>query len=162
MWHESTAFASYYFRREPFCGLASRSYDGEVAVRLIGAFGHGAVRGSSAHGGSSALHCMANALEMGRNMLLTLDGPKGPLHSAKAGASVLSARTQTPVIPVAFSAEPVWCLKSWDRFPVPRPFARIRVLFGPALSPPENDSRANVETARFQTESALNGLHDRI
>ena len=41
-------------------------------------------------------------------------------------------------------------------------FARIRVLIGPAIPPPENDSRENVEASRLQTEFALNGLHDRI
>jgi lysophospholipid acyltransferase (LPLAT)-like uncharacterized protein len=98
----------------------------------------------------------------GRNITLTLDGPKGPRHLAKPGVGILSARTQTHIMPIAFSVEPVRHLKSWDRFPLPLPFARIRVLIGPAIPPPGTDSRENVEAARLQTEFTLNGLHDRI
>lgn len=162
MWHESSAFASYYFKKEKFCALASQSFDGELAVRLVAAFGHTFVRGSSMHGGSAALHGLADALGQGQNVTLTLDGPKGPRHLAKPGVAILSARTQAHVIPIAFSVEPVHHLRSWDRFPLPLPFARIRVLIGPALAPPQNDSPESVEAARLQTEFTLNSLHDRI
>ncbi len=162
MWHESIAFASYYFRKEGFCGLSSQSFDGEIAARLVCAFGHTVVRGSTTHGGSAALHAMAEVLQRGKNVTLTLDGPKGPRHLAKPGVGILSARTQAHVIPVAFGAEPVHHLKSWDRFPIPLPFARVYVQIGPAIPPPENDSRENVEAARLQTEFTLNSLHDRI
>jgi len=162
LWHESIAFASYYFRKEAFCALSSQSFDGEIAARLVGAFGHTVVRGSTTHGGSAALRGMAEVLDRGRNITLTLDGPKGPRRLAKPGVGILSARTQTHVMPIAFSVEPVRHLKSWDRFPLPPPFARIRVLMGPAIPPPGNDSRENVEAARLQTEFTLNSLHARI
>jgi len=162
IWHESTAFASYYFRKEGFCALASKSFDGDIAVRLISRFGHTAIRGSSSLGGSAALHDMAETLGRERNVVLTLDGPKGPPHLAKPGVGILSARCQAHVVPIAFSVEPVHRLKSWDQFPLPMPFARIRVQIGSALPPPKNDSRENVEAARLQTECALNSLHDRI
>ncbi len=162
IWHESAAFASYYFRKDGFCALTSKSFDGEMAVRLMSRFGHTAIRGSSSGGGSAALHDMTEVLGHERNIIITLDGPKGPCRQAKPGVGILSARTKAHVVPIAFSVEPVHHLKSWDGFPLPLPFARIRVLIGPAIPPPENDSRENVEASRLQTEFALNGLHDRI
>ena len=162
MWHESIAFASYYLRKESFCALASQSFDGEIAARLVCAFGHTVVRGSTTNGGSAALRGMADVLGGGRNITLTLDGPKGPRHLAKPGVAILSARTRAFIMPVAFSAEPAHRLKSWDQFPIPLPFARIRVLFGPALPPPDSDSPENVEAGRLQVQFNLNALHDQI
>ncbi len=162
IWHESMAMGAYYFRNEGFCTIASQSFDGEIGVRIVNGFGHSAVRGSSSRGGSAALKGLGEVLRKGGTVGFTLDGPRGPRRFAKPGVSILSARTQTYVVPIAFSVQPSHNLKSWDKFPVPMPFANITVLFGPALAPPDSDSAGNVETLRQETEFALNGLHDRI
>ncbi len=162
IWHESMAMAAYYFRGAGFCTIASQSFDGEVGTRIVNRFGHSAVRGSSSRGGSAALKGLGDVLNQGRTVGFTLDGPRGPRRLAKPGIGILSARTQTHVIPIAFAVQPAHHLRSWDKFPLPMPFARITVLFGPALLPPKNDSAACVETLRQETESALNGLHNRI
>ncbi len=162
IWHESMAMGAYYFRNEGYCALVSKSFDGEIGVRVVNRFGHSAVRGSSSRGGSDALKDLGAVLDQGRTVGLTLDGPRGPRRSAKPGIGILSARTQAHVVPIAFTVRPAHHLKSWDQFPLPLPFASITVLFGPALVPPRNDSPSNVEGLRQETESALNGLHDRI
>ena len=162
IWHESMAMGAHYFRKHRFCTMASHSFDGEMGARIARGFGHSAVRGSSSNGGSAAIKGLSEILERGGTVGFTLDGPRGPRRVAKPGIAILSARTRVPVIPIAFSARPARHLKSWDKLPVPLPFARIKVLFGPALAPPPNDSPDQVEEFRRETECALNALHDQI
>lgn len=162
VWHESMAMGAYYFRNEGYYALVSKSFDGEIGVRVLNGFGHSAVRGSSSRGGSEALKDLGEILMRDRTVGLTLDGPRGPRRLAKPGIGILSARTQTHVLPIAFAVHPARRLKSWDQFPLPIPFACITVLFGPALVPPQNDSPANVEGLRQETECSLNDLHARI
>jgi hypothetical protein len=57
----------------------------------------------------------------------------------KPGTIYLAERTGRRLVPIAFAAHPTLALRSWDRFRVPWPFARVRVTHGapfdPAASP---------------------------
>jgi hypothetical protein len=157
-WHEALALAAWRFRDTGFYTLTSRSYDGELAARVVRCFGLRAVRGSSSRGGREALAEMQRLVGAGHCLGFTLDGPRGPRRQAKAGMAWLSARLQLPVLPAAFSAGPCWRLASWDRFIVPRPFGRLVTAFGAPLPPPPNTEAASVEAMRKQVETALGAL----
>jgi len=55
-----------------------------------------------------------------------------------------------------------WNLNSWDRFPVPKPFAKIYMGFGPPISPPLSDDEHQIENTRKEIEIALNTLLHRL
>jgi lysophospholipid acyltransferase (LPLAT)-like uncharacterized protein len=48
----------------------------------------------------------------------------------KAGAVVAAERGGALIVPVHAEARPAWRARSWDRFLVPPPFARIRLAYG--------------------------------
>ena len=91
-----------------------------------------------------------------------MDGPVGPRRVAKPGIAILAARTGLPIIPHAFTARPVWRLNSWDKFPIPKPLAKIRSAYGLPIPPPPDDSPEAVEATRLQVETELNRLHEEI
>ncbi len=161
-WHEHMALGAYLFKRTNYHTLTSYSYDGELAARIVRYFGLEAVRGSSSKGGSDALKGLQKALEHVKCVGWTLDGPKGPRRIAKPGIAVLSARTQTPIIPMGAIISNCWKLNSWDRFPVPKPFAKIYMGFGPPIPPPPSDDRHQIENTRKEVEEALNELLHRM
>jgi len=162
-WHESMAFAAWIHRG---CGghtLTSYSFDGELAARIVSWFGMAAVRGSSSRGGGEGLRQLVRACELGVALAgFTLDGPRGPRRVAKPGVAVLAARTGRKILPLAFSAAPCRRLRSWDRFPVPYPFARVYARYGEPIDPPQNETPEAIESVRLATEQALNALHDRV
>ena len=161
-WHESMALAACHYRNSGAHTLTSYSYDGELAARVVRHFGLLALRGSSSKGGSESLDDLVGALEQIQAVGFTLDGPRGPRRVAKAGIAVLAARTGVPVLPHAFVVQPAWRLRSWDRFPVPKPCARIVSAFGPPVAPPDDSTPEAVESARLQIEGALNRLHGEL
>ncbi len=161
-WHEHMAFGAYLFQGSNYHTLTSYSYDGELAARIVRHFGLEAVRGSSSKGGSDALKGLQKALEHVKCVGWTLDGPKGPRRVAKPGIAVLSARTKTPIVPMGAIVNKYWSLNSWDKFPVPKPFSKICVGFGPAIPPPHSLEEEQIEYTRKEVEDALNTLLYRL
>ncbi len=155
-WHEHMAFGAHIFQGTNYHTLTSYSYDGEIAARVVRRFGLEAVRGSSSRGGSDALKGLQIALEKTGCVGWTLDGPKGPRRIAKPGVAVLSARTKAPIIPMSAIIDKAWRLKSWDKFPVPKPGAKITVVFGSPIQPPKSEEAEDIETVRKEVEEVLN------
>jgi len=109
--------------------LTSRSKDGALAAAALGALGFGVIRGSSSAGGADALRAAARALREGRSPAFAVDGPRGPAGVPKPGAEALARRAGVPIVFGVVDA-PGIRLRSWDRFGVPWPFARVRVRYG--------------------------------
>ncbi len=161
-WHESLALAALHYRNTGYHTLTSYSFDGELGARIVKRFGLAAVRGSSSQGGSDALRGLELALGKVAAVGFTADGPRGPRRKAKPGVAVLAARTGVPIIPHAFTAEPTWRLRSWDRFPIPKPGARVVSAYRDMIPAPADASPENIERVRLSVEEALNNLHNDI
>jgi len=162
-WHECLGLAASHHQYTPTVHtLTSYSFDGELAARTVARFGLKSLRGSSSRGGMEALKQLKTAVDLGCFVGWTLDGPRGPRRKAKAGIAYLSAKTGMPIIPNAYAVSKCWRLSSWDRFPIPKPGARIISAFGPPIAPPPDVSSEVLEKTRLEVETALNALHRAI
>ena len=135
--------------------LTSASHDGAMLARAVGVFGIGSVRGSSSRRGVAALVALRKAVKSGKDCGLTPDGPRGPRYVLQPGLVKLAETTGAPVIPVHGEFSSVWRLKSWDRFHLPKPFSRVRVIFDEALAVPSGLSEDDFETWRARIEANL-------
>jgi lysophospholipid acyltransferase (LPLAT)-like uncharacterized protein len=160
IWHGQILLMPYlYGRRLRLCALTSRSRDGEILARFVQGFGFTVVRGSSSRGGARALLMLARAVrEEAADIVIVPDGPRGPRHVAQGGAVMLAKMIGVPMIPVAFAASAKTVLKSWDAFIIPRPFARVAVLFGAPISVPRDADEVVLEAKRRELETALKDL----
>ena len=135
VWHRTTLMAV-----RLYCGLnaclgASIHGDGEIAARIAERFGFKAARGSSTRGGMQLVREMVEFTQReGGDLALTPDGPRGPPRKTKPGALFLASHLGWPVVPIAFAARPRKELRSWDRFVIPWPFAKIGVVAAPPLT----------------------------
>jgi lysophospholipid acyltransferase (LPLAT)-like uncharacterized protein len=132
-WHRSLLVAAYRFRNLDIAILISRSFDGELIARTVELLGFKAIRGSSSRGGTIALRQMAEAYRAGHRCAITADGPKGPAMIAKPGAAQLAQLVGAPVGVFYLQPDRAWELKTWDRFLIPRPFARVRITWPPHI-----------------------------
>lgn len=117
-----------------FSPLISQSRDGELIAFLSARLGLEPVRGSSSKGAVAAQRQLTRLLESGRCPAYTVDGPRGPRFRVKGGIIGLSATEGIPALPMAAIADRHWEFSSWDRFRLPKPFSRIAVIYGPALT----------------------------
>lgn len=122
--------------------IVSEHKDGEIIARIIALFGLFGVRGSSSRGGTRALLESVQVVKQGTDMAFTPDGPRGPRHSFAPGALMLANRAQVPLVTITGHVDRKWQLSSWDGFEIPKPFARITVLYGEPRAVDAPDVRA--------------------
>lgn len=160
LWHANQLATSWHFRHLGMTLLASRHRDAEYIARVLEGMGYCAIRGSSTRGGAGALRGLMKALEGGRDVVITPDGPRGPRKKVKKGAIYLAARTGAPVVPGVVGLSDFYELKSWDRFRIPKPFARGYAMIGEPIHVPReclNDD-ALAEQYLRRIEEAMNAL----
>jgi lysophospholipid acyltransferase (LPLAT)-like uncharacterized protein len=147
LWHGQLLALAWYMRRRGIVVLVSASRDGEIITRVIESWGYRTVRGSSTRGGREALVALLKELRGGSTVAITPDGPRGPARKYQAGALVAAQRTGVPIIPYALHVDRAWRLKGWDRFTIPKPFAKITFVFGEPMFVSGDSSAGAVEQA---------------
>ena len=158
-WHRGLFYLIYFYRNLKFVVMASASRDGELAAQTTRRHGWIPIRGSSSFRGSEALLEMLPLFEKGHRGGLVVDAPQGPPCLSKIGIIVLAKRTGLPIIPVIWSADRCWRLRSWDRTIIPKPFSRIVFLYAPDLIKiPTDTSRDECEVYRQELDAALNRI----
>jgi lysophospholipid acyltransferase (LPLAT)-like uncharacterized protein len=136
-WHSRILLISYLFQRENALILVSRSKDGEIIARILQRQGHEPLRGSSSRGGLRALSAMIRKMKQsGRPAVVIPDGPRGPRYRVQPGVITLARKTGFPIVAVTYSARHRKVFNSWDRFILPAPLTRCKVVFGDPLSVP--------------------------
>jgi lysophospholipid acyltransferase (LPLAT)-like uncharacterized protein len=139
-------------------GLISASGDGDLIALFIERSGYGTIRGSSSRKGVIALRQLVETLAAGGNVLVTPDGPRGPVYQASQGIVFLAQKSGAPVIPIHMEYSSSWRLKSWDRFVVPRPFATLRAIFGAPIQVPPIEDADQFEAQRLRLQNAMMSL----
>lgn len=147
-WHQMHIFGCWYMRKLQNRGLKigfliSPSVDGEIPAKMVESWGAVAIRGSSNRTGAKALKDMYNTIIKDKvSPVTTSDGPTGPIHKFKQGAVMLAQLTQSPMLPIAYTADRYWELKTWDKFIIPKPFSRIVIAVG---EPHRVEKKSNAE-----------------
>ncbi len=78
------------------------------------------------------LRQMRAALAAGKDVLIAVDGPKGPRHAIAPGALWLARASGAAIIPVGCAASLCFRLPRWDRLVVPLPGAHAAGVVGGA------------------------------
>jgi lysophospholipid acyltransferase (LPLAT)-like uncharacterized protein len=139
-------------------GLISASRDGDLVSILIERSGYGTIRGSTSRKGVIALRQLVDALAAGMNVLITPDGPRGPIYEASQGVIFVAQQSGASVVPMHMEYSSSWRLKSWDRFFVPRPFSKVRAIFGPPIQVKRTTGAEEFEKERLRLQDALMSL----
>lgn len=156
-WHQRLVFHPWYLSKRGVTVMVSQSRDGEFAARFINALGLGDVRGSSTRGGLGALIKLKQKILAGEtNGGMVVDGPLGPPRVAKMGAVLLAKSSGAPLMPIMWGTDRSWVLNSWDRFIIPKPFAKIVYCHTEPIWVPESASDDELEIYRKQLEESLN------
>jgi lysophospholipid acyltransferase (LPLAT)-like uncharacterized protein len=139
--------------------LISPSVDGEFAAMMVRRLGGEVIRGSSSHTGARALRDYYQALAHdGISPAITPDGPRGPPWKFKPGAILLAQMSQRPIIPMAYAATRAWEIM-WDRFVIPKPFARVAIVVGEPVYVGKGLDAQGLSNFQEAMERNLENLH---
>lgn len=157
-WHANMLGLLWQHRREGIAVLISQHADGEIIARICEALGYRTVRGSTSRGGARALVEIRKVLEQGGEVAITPDGPRGPAHRIAPGVVYAAQRANVPIIPIDVRASRAWHLRTWDRFMIPKPFARITIRYGELHRVPNVDNGVAIEREAERLGSVLREL----
>ena len=139
--------------------LTSPSVSGEVPAAIIRRWGAGVLRGSSKRSAGQALKDMYDVLVGQKtSLVITPDGPTGPLHEFKPGTILLARMTKAPIILVAYAARPCIRWNSWDRFILPLPFSRVAIAIDEPFRVPPGSGTDDLERLRQELEARMGRL----
>ena len=139
--------------------LISASKDGALLARALEHFRVQPVRGSSSRRGAQALLELSTWVQKGYHVAITPDGPRGPKYVVQEGIIALAKLTGLPIVPVGVRIQSKKCLRSWDQFQIPLPFARCDLLFDAPLIVPRDASEDQQTQLREELRMRLLSLN---
>jgi lysophospholipid acyltransferase (LPLAT)-like uncharacterized protein len=131
-WH-GKMFAGWYLasrRGARPVALVSPSKDGNILTSVLHRWGYEVERGSSSKSGLEALERAIARVRAGEcdRVVITPDGPRGPIHRLKRGAFLAAQELDLPVYFLTIRYHKAKTLgRSWDRFEIPLPFSKVSV-----------------------------------
>jgi len=159
-WHAWILPMAYLQRDQDIMVLVSEHGDGEYITRVIHRMGFTTARGSSTRGGVQGARRLIKALRQGMDAGITPDGPRGPAGVFKPGALVAAQLSGARIVPIAVHTDGAWRLDSWDRFAIPKPFATVRVRYGPPQPVPRKAGEEELKALARTLEVFIEGSFD--
>ena len=157
-WHQQFFSAIRHFKRYRAYSpplMISQSHDGDIIAGIARLTGWHPVRGSSSRNGKTALREMINRFKKAGLAGHIMDGPRGPIGKIKPGAIRLALEADAVIVPFYLSADRAWFFKSWDKFFIPKPFARVLLRFDAPISLFEPKSGGDFELQRKKVEDIM-------
>jgi len=143
--------------------LISKSRDGNLVAYTAEFLGAKTVRGSRRikinskdKRGAGALREMIEIIKNGDCVVMTPDGPRGPRMRMGAGPLKLAKLSGAPIVAYALSTSNNKLFNSWDRFMLPLPFGRGKIIFAGPIWVDKQADDADIEGARQKLENILN------
>jgi lysophospholipid acyltransferase (LPLAT)-like uncharacterized protein len=155
-WHQRMSYHFHYFGARHVTIMISQSRDGEYAARVASWLGFKNVRGSSTRGGSRAVKELIRKIGEGERAGMLADGPLGPARIAKMGSVLIARDAGVPLIPVNWGSDRCWIFNSWDRYMVPKPFAKVSIFYADPIWIPISANGDELEGYRQLFEDYLN------
>lgn len=152
--------------RQKQIALVSASKDGEILATWLKHVGYHVVRGSSSRKAISSLVKLITAAKQGYSVGIAADGPRGPNEEAKAGVAFVAYKSQLHFVPLGVAYSKKWQFsKSWDKYQLPHPLAKVVLYFGQPMLVADidnidernNDVAAAINFAQQQAKRILEG-----
>ncbi len=156
-WHDLTLCPLNSLRNKNLAVMMSRSRAGQMQAAFWRLYGWPTVWGSSTRKREAvqALRAGINLLRSGRSFAFSPDGPKGPRREAQPGVVFMASHAPSVIFPCGVAASAAWRMKTWDRYLIPKPFARVHIHMGEPIHLPENLPRDQIEEWRLVVQEAM-------
>ncbi len=129
LWHNRISVGPFLYkvskRTRPMHTIISASRDGRFVTRVLNLLGMPAVSGSSSRRGTQAFIELLDILKRGEDIVITPDGPRGPMYCLKPSAAMLARLSGARIVLLNPTITRGWRMKSWDGFYLPKPFSKI-------------------------------------
>ena len=162
VWHDSIIVPIFAGRHTCSSALVSRHHDGSYIAGMLRMVGISSVRGSTKHGGASAVRQMMTTAK-DKHIVITPDGPRGPRRKMQSGIVFLASHTGRAIVPTAYTCIRSWRIKgSWTDLMMPKPFTKIFLVAGEPVEIPPDLSREEVARYTASVQDAMDRLNAEV
>ena len=155
-WHGQLMTFSYTWKiNKKLNILASSHSDGRFGASIARYFKVNNIPISS-DSNNLSLRPIFKILNSNNYIAITPDGPRGPKEKVSEGIIKIAKISKVPIIPVGFGSSKNFCLKSWDSFLITLPFSKCRIVWGDAITIPENLEDKEIEIYKKLIEEKIN------
>lgn len=158
-WHEHIGIVLPTWGHTAATILCSQHRDGEWVNQFAAAMGLHIVRGSSSRGGSAAIRQLKKNSKFS-SLVITPDGPRGPRRELAQGPIYMASLLKMPIVPLGVGITHAHRMNTWDKFAVPTPMTKVRIIAGPKINIQPKAGREVLEASRLSTQVLLNQLCD--
>ena len=163
LWHGRIMFCGFGWKsKNKINALVSRHRDGRFLAATLERLGFSVIDGSSSRGGVAGALNIIHALERGDSTCITPDGPRGPRMRMRESIVRIAKDANVPIIPTAISGSPAKTLKSWDKFLLIYPFAKIIFEFGEPLLVPHDADEKNIAELSLELEKRMIFMQNKL
>lgn len=149
-WHNMLALSPAMFKgHRDVYALISPHLDGKILNDLVGKFSCKVIVGSSNKNPLGALRSIIEKLSQGANVIITPDGPKGPVYKVNSGITEIAFKYNKKLIPIVSTTSRCFRLKSWDKLIIPLPFGTIKVIIGSPLELTDNKVQNHMNLEKY-------------
>ncbi|XVN40269.1 MAG: lysophospholipid acyltransferase family protein [Rickettsia endosymbiont of Argas persicus] len=149
-WHNMLALSPAMFKgHRDIYALISPHLDGKILNDLVDKFGCKVIVGSSNKNTLGALRSIIEKLSYGANVIVTPDGPKGPIYKVNSGITEIAYKYNKKLIPIVSSTSRCFRLKSWDKLIIPLPFGIIKIIIGSPLELTDNKALNQINLEKY-------------
>lgn len=154
-WHGTMLAPWFILKEHKPSTIISKSKDGLLLSNLLNKWNYKVKRGSSSKGGKEVLAELIEEAKKNRSIAITPDGPRGPKRIMKAGAVIIAKKTNSSIILVGVCNKNKVKLNSWDKFEIPFPFSKVRIVYSDPIAV---DSELSYE----ETDDVIKSLNNRL
>ncbi len=134
IWHNRLAFAMYICKNyDGVYGLASPHSDGQLITDILKKMNYKIIEGSTNRNPMQAIKSIIKQITSGNKVVITPDGPRGPVYQINSNITQLGKKYNKDVIPISCMPTKYFQLKSWDNMIIPKFFGKVVVTIGAPL-----------------------------
>ncbi len=152
LWHNHLVIVPFILSRYTpqiqYAAIVSGSRDGDILSMIVHSYKNGNTIRVPHLARYQALQEIIRQIESQKHVvIITPDGPRGPVYEMKPGLAIAALETQANVVSLNWKSKTFWELKTWDRLRIPMPFTTIQVSFEAPIRL-ENFTLTSLEEAR--------------
>jgi len=138
--------------------VVSPSNDGEILSQALKRHGISLLRGSSSKNRELLRKNIKSKLLENHVIVVTPDGPRGPLRQMKYGLLKIASELALPMVFARIQFAKSIRLRSWDEFEIPFPFSRVEIHLT-QISVPKFSSQEELKHYEKQLSQNLSAPH---
>lgn len=163
IWHGDSYCYYPFLKGKQLNIVTTKNKRGGVISRISKYFGYDVMRLPDLNAGGNYIFQLKSQINKvnNANLVLSVDGPEGPLHEIKDFAMIISIFSKRKIIPLTIEIEHFFRLKNrWDALKIPLPFNKIKIKVNDFFEVKKEDRKEEFSSLKKEIKKVMQNYPD--